>query len=139
MGIKRYSIESLQYMNIFKRATNISPLDYFEAGSDLVFVVDKAKVGAALGRRGANIKRLKDMLNKKIKVVGAGRDAKEIVCNFLYPIRAKSIEIESTVISLQLNSGSERRLLLNNQQSRLRLLKQIVNRYHPEISEIKVL
>lgn len=139
MVIKKYSIESLQYMNIFKRVTNISPKDYFEVDTDLIFIVDKAKVGAALGKSGVNIKKLKDMFNKKIKVVGSGRDAKELVCNFLYPIRAKSVEIEAAVINLQLNSGSERRLLLNNRQSRLRLLKQIVSRYHPEISEIKVL
>jgi len=126
-------------MNIFRKVTNILPLDYFEVNSELVFVVNRAQVGAALGNGGKNIRKLRDLLNKKIKVVGSGKDAEELVTNFLYPVKPKNNSIDNSLIELEFNQGSERRLLLRNGQNQLKLLKSIVKRYFPEVAEIKVL
>ncbi len=139
MQIKKYSAESLQYMNIFEQVTNILPIDYFEVNSEIVFIVDKVKVGAALGKGGKNIRKLRELLNKKIRVVGFGKDVKELVANFLYPIKTRNISIANSVIEMEFNKGSERRLLLGNQQSQLRLLKGIVKRYFSDVAEIRVL
>lgn len=139
MQVKKYSTESLQYMNIFRRVTNTLPKDYFEVNSELVFVVNRAEVGAALGKGGANIRKLKELLNKKIKVVGSGKDVKELVANFLYPIKTKNISTDNSLIELELNQSSDRRTLLRNSQCQLKLLKNVVKRYFPEVAEIKVL
>ncbi len=115
------------------------PKDFFEVGSDLVFIVDKMQVGIALGKGGANIKRLRELMDKRIKVVGAGKDAKELITNFIFPLKPKNIVQEDATINIEFNTGSERRALLGNQQSRLKLLKETVKRYFPEIKEIRIL
>lgn len=137
--IKKFDAECLQYMSIFGRATGITPKDYFEANSELVFIVDKDKVGAALGREGKNIRMLRERLNRNIKVMGAGGSASELAANFLYPLKARSITIEADTLNIDFAVHSERRILLNNQQSRLKLLKSVVKRYFPEILDIRVL
>ena len=137
--MKKYNAECLQCMNIFRKVTNISPVDFFEVNSELVFIVDRAKVGAALGKQGKNVKKLRELLNKRIKVVGKGKDAKELIANFLYPVKAKTISLDESTINLEFNQGSERRLLLRNRQNQLKVLKTIVKRFFSEVSEIKVL
>ena len=143
MTTLKYDLEVLGYMNYFKRVTKLNPKDCFTAGESIVFFAPEGKPGLAIGKNGQNVALLQDKLKKNIKVMEFGDDAEKLIANYVFPLKPASISISERsgkrIIEIKFNYPRERRSLLANTQTKLKQLKTIVNRYHPEIADLRVL
>ena len=138
MVVKKYDINLLGYMNIFKKITGIDLKDCFTLNDTIIFVTETGKAGLAIGKGGKNIQNLKNSLKKEFKIMDYASNPEMLARNFVYPVKPVSVSVENNKLSIQFATGRERRLLLSNNQKKLKQLKAIVKRYYPEIEDVIV-
>lgn len=126
-------------MKLFGTVCGSNAVDCFNAEDATIFVAQTGKTGKAIGKNGANIKKLKSALNTEVKVIETSDSLEKLVSNFLFPIKAKAIQNENSIVKIKFSSSRERRALLNNNQKELKKLKITVSRYYPEIRDIHVM
>ena len=141
--VLKYDMSTIGYISHFKKGTGIDCRDCFVEDGTIVFVTEPKKAGLAVGRQGENVRRLNRDLKKDIKIVEASGSAEDLTASFLYPLQAQNIFISEKsgqkVLNIQFGSPRERRFLLSDNLSKLKLLKVIVKRYFQDISDILVL
>lgn len=139
MIVRKLTSDSLRTMKLFGSICGSEPLDCFDVEESIIFITASGQTGKAIGKNGTNIKRLRNTLNKDIKIIENADSVNGLIENYLFPIKTKSIEEEDSVVKIKLSSGKERRLLLSNNQKELKKLKKTISRYHPRIKDILIL
>lgn len=89
--------KGLKYFTEFEKVTRVMPSDYLETDNGLVFLVDLVSLGKAIGKKGANVKRLKDLFRKKVVVIGDSNDPEIFVRNFFNNVSIDNIEIANVM------------------------------------------
>ncbi len=87
--------EELRYIALFESITGAVVKDCIidEDEGRIVFVIKSGDIGMAIGRKGINIKRVRDYIKKPIDVVEYADNAEDFIQNTLAPARTKSIHI----------------------------------------------
>ena len=92
-------MQLMRYINLFARTTKVQTTKVFVYNNQVIFAVPKSKVSIAIGKGAINVKKLNDILRKKIKVVampsvdddkGVGNFVGDVVA----PVEFNKIEIE---------------------------------------------
>lgn len=138
MVIKLNSDTILQ-MKLFGDVTNVSCTDCFCINNSIIFITKMENVRKAIGQQGSNIRILRDKFKKNIRIIAEAGDSCSLAENFLFPLKPKKCEQVENVLEIEFNSSRDRRRLLDNQQKGLKDLKLIINRYYPDISDIRIL
>jgi|GEM_PF-742886 len=147
MVVLKYDANLLGYMNSFKQMTNVDLRDCFIVNDHIIFVTEAGKAGLAIGKEGKNIQSLRHAFNKDIKIMEHSEDPLSLVKSYLFPLKPAKVELvddktstgDLKVINIKFSNARERRVLLGENQTKLKLLKEIVARYYKEISNIIVL
>jgi N utilization substance protein A len=61
--------QTLKYISLFEGLTNTHIKDCLERVDTLYFIVDTGQLTKAIGKNGSNIKRLRNLLKKNIKII----------------------------------------------------------------------
>jgi len=101
----------------------------------VIFGVTKNQVSKAIGKEGINVRRINEILKRKIKIIGNPEDGtqnvaeiKRFIEDIVYPVSFKDIEI--TENELILNAGSQSKAaLIGRQRRRENELKEIIKDY----------
>ena len=99
-------MQLMRYINLFARTTKVQTTKVFMYNNQIIFAVPKPKVSIAIGKGAVNVKKLNNILRKKIKVVampslddnkGIGQFVEDVVS----PVEFAKIDIknDSTVIT----------------------------------------
>jgi len=130
-------------MNYFARVTKLNPKDCFLSGESIIFVAPEGKAGLAIGKNGQNVIVLKDKLRKQIKIVEFSNAAEKLIENYVFPVKPISVNLlerdGKRIVEIRFKYPRDRQTLLANTQTKLKQLKTIVSRYHPEIEDLRVL
>ena len=125
----------MKLMTLFESMTGAKLKDCI-LNERLLFIVEENEIGKAIGKKGSNIKRLENMLNKRIKVVEFSPDVLQFIKNLLYPLQTSGIENNDDVIAIQADTKTKSLIIGRNQQN-LKNLISIVKRFF-DIESIKV-
>lgn len=136
---RRYDQHTMQLMTMFEQMTGSKLRDCFNVDDLQVFVVEKGQIGRAVGRAGANVKKLAAALKSKIKIIEHSDDLAQFVANTVHPIKPARVEVDSenkiaTIVPPDLLS---RGLLIGRQAIKLRETEKIVQRFF-DLTELKV-
>lgn len=134
--MKIYDSDAIKIMNLFESLTNAKLKDFVAEDDRLLFIVDENDVGKAIGKNGANMRRLERLLKKKVKVAGFANDVKTFIKHLVFPIEAE-IEEKEGIIVLKSKDTKSRGILIGRDAKNLKRTTQIVQRHFP-IKEIKV-
>jgi N utilization substance protein A len=97
----------------------------------VIFVVPGVKVSQAIGDNGKNIKKMSEIIGKKVKVVmepHGVEDAEKFISTIIYPAEFKNVEIDGG--TLIINAGSQNKaMLIGRNKVRLEEMKRIVKDY----------
>lgn len=134
--IKKIDMQFMRYMNLFTRITRIQAKHCFPYNNMIVFVVPKFAIERAIGRNNENLKRLGEVIGKRIRVVAEPRDIKDMasfVKVIVSPIEFEKIDVADTekgkeaVIS---TSGREAKaMLIGRGRAREEEMKSILEQY----------
>jgi len=131
----KYDSEIMKLMTLFESMTGAKLKDCI-LNERLLFIVEENEIGKAIGKKGSNIKRLENMLNKRIKVVEFNQDVLQFIKNLLYPLQTSGIENNDDVIEIKSDTKTKSLIIGRNQQN-LKNLISIVKRFF-DIESIKV-
>jgi len=124
----KYDINLMKYMSLFSSITRASVKDVINADK-LIFIVDGGQMAKAIGKHGANVKRMSNMLKRDLKIVEFNPDPVAFIKNFIAPIKPTEISNEDGVITITGKTTSEKGILIGRNAANLNKLKEIVDRY----------
>jgi len=91
----KLSQEEIRYIALFENLTGAVTKDCIvdEGENRILFVVKNGTMGLAIGKKGANIQKVRQALAKRIEVVEHSDDPAEFARNILHPIRVKEVTV----------------------------------------------
>ena len=135
----KYDVSLIKTMSLFETVSRTDLKDSFIDKNELmVFVVDEQFMSRAIGKAGANVKRLESLLNRKIKILGFTPNLLQFVRNLLYPLQVGDISEQAGTITITGHDGRTKGLLIGKNSQNLKNNLSIIQRYFEDIKEIKV-
>lgn len=133
----KYNSDSMKLIALFESMTGANVRDCI-ANEKLIFVIEENEMGKAIGKNGANIKRIENVLKKKIKLVEFSSDVLQFVKNMIYPIEALDVKLEDGIVIIYGKDTAAKAILIGRERQNINHLIDIVKRYF-DINGIKVL
>jgi len=134
-------MQLMRYINLFAKMTRVQTTKVFVYNNQIVFAVPRAKVSEAIGRGAVNVKRLNEILRKKIKVVampavdddsGIGKFVEETVA----PVEFNKIEVKENSVVVTAGRQSKAALIGRGRQREKELADVLKNFFH--ISKLRI-
>lgn len=137
--MRKLDLRVIGFINSFENMTGAKVKDAFEDKNEgIVFVVNQGEIGKAIGKNGANIKRVGFRMKKRVKVIEYNDNPLGFVKNAIYPVQADSIELENdNTIVIKVRSTESKAILLGRSKSNLIELNEIVKRFFEQF-DVKV-
>lgn len=119
-------MQDMRYLNLFAKTTGVSTRFCFRYNDFIIFSVPKELVSKAIGESGKNVKRLNEILGRKIKVVFAPhgfQDAREFMEDVISPVGFKDFEMNPKEIIITAGSQNKAALIGRNKRRLYELQK----------------
>tara|TARA_B100002003_G_C14081375_1_gene520214 strand:+ start:303 stop:722 length:420 start_codon:yes stop_codon:yes gene_type:complete len=127
----KYDINLMKFISFFENLTRAKVKDCIDSGSSLIFVVQKGEIGKAIGKNASNIKRIENMLKRKVRIIEFDEDVCKFVRNVLAPLKVEEVELVDTKVVIRDNNMKTKGMIIGRDASNLKKHKEIVTRYFP--------
>src|SRR3989344_3725038 len=118
----------MKLITLFESMTGANVRDCI-ANEKLIFVIEENEMGKAIGKSGANIKRIENALKKKIKLVEFSSDVLQFVKNMIHPIEALDVKLEDGIVAIYGKDTAAKAILIGRERRNVNHLMDIVKRY----------
>ncbi|MAG78767.1 hypothetical protein CMI40_00115 [Candidatus Pacearchaeota archaeon] len=120
------NMQDMRYLNLFERITRISTRFCFKYNEAIIFCVPQQLVSRSIGEGGRNVKEIRSIIGKKVKVIPNPQgilEVKEFISNIISPIKFKDLEIKDEGIIINAGSQSKAALIGRNKRRLFELQK----------------
>jgi len=117
--INTIDMQQMRYINLFEQVCKVSTKHCFFYNNMIVFFVPKEKVSFAVGKNGMNMKKLGDILRKRIKVVSFSdneNDLHKFVSAIVEPMAFNKIELNGSEVVISAGRQNKAALIGRNHQ-----------------------
>ncbi len=109
----------MRYINLFSKISHISTTKCFVYNGQIIFAVPKSNVSLAIGKNAVNVKKLRSILRKPIKVIAmplvdSNEGIKIFVKDVVNPIEFNKIEINENSAIITAGRQSKAALIGRN-------------------------
>jgi len=132
-----FDAQTIGLINVFEKVTGARVKDCFFENSTLVFVVQQGQMGLAIGRHGANIKKVSAMLKRDVKAIEFNPDPCKFVEGLLYPLRAAEIKHEESSIVIKAHDNAEKGKIFGREKTNLKRIQGIVSKYFDVVVKVE--
>jgi N utilization substance protein A len=127
--------DTFRYLNAFGTLTGVSAIDCFDQSGEIIYIVEPGKIGVAVGKGGSNIKKVEEIVKKRIRLVEYSSDPITFIRNAVYPLKVPNIYISTKSSGEKvLNMKSDAKLkktLMREGRKMMKLLSSLVARQFP--------
>lgn len=134
------SNENMQYINMVSKTTKTDIIDCTISEDNLVFIVRKGQLGAAIGRKAKNLEKLRILLKKNIKFVEFDEDKEKFVLNLCKPYKVKNINLENEgdlVIARVEVELSDKSKIIGKGGRNIEIIRELARRHH-SIKDVQI-
>ncbi len=124
-------------MTLFENLTKVKVKDVFLKGEAIYYVVWKKDLSKAIGPKGVMIKKIENLVKKKIKVIAFSENIEEFVKDLLYGFEVEKIEENEGIVKISCKNAKTKGLLIGRERKNLSGLKDIILRYF-DIKDLQV-
>ena len=120
----------IRYANLFEKITRIRVNHCFSYNEGVIFIVPKGLVARAIGKNNSNLRKLNEIMRKKIRIVGepeGTHDIENFVSTIVYPTKINGVELKDDEAII--NSGLNKAMLIGRQKKRLEEMQDILGQY----------
>ncbi len=113
------NMQDLRHLNLFYKITRIRTRYCFSYNNMLMFCVPKSKISQALGKNGENLRKISEIVKKRIRILAQPRgieDAENFIKAIISPVTFNSIEITQNEIIVNAGQQSKAALLGRNKR-----------------------
>jgi N utilization substance protein A len=135
--MKKFDLDTIRIITLFESVTRTNVKDCFSLNETLVFIVKEGQVSKAVGKGGVNVKKISNMLNKRIKIVEHKSEPVKFIKGFISPIVAEEITVEDGIMTIKVTSTKDKGLLIGRDRKNLNVLNDLVSKYF-ELKEVKI-
>ena len=132
-----YGIDEMKFMSILEQISGVSPKDVIIEAERVIFIVPEGSIARCIGKGGVVVKKLENLLKKKIKLSEYSTDMFKFIRNMVHPLELQDVTQEDGVITMHASDHATRGMLIGRSASNLRAYETLVKRYFP-ITELKV-
>ncbi|MDP6647913.1 MAG: NusA-like transcription termination signal-binding factor, partial [Candidatus Woesearchaeota archaeon] len=132
----KYNSDVMKYISLFESVTRAKIRDCI-VNEAIIFIVHENEMGKAIGKQGSNIKKIENIMKKKIKLVEFNNDVSQFIQNLIYPIKAKEVKEENGIVTIYGSDTKTRGMLIGRDKHNLNSINGIVKRYFG-VTEVKV-
>ena len=129
--------DALNYMLVFEKKTGVSVKDCVSDNNSVTFIVKKGGIGAAIGKGGITVNKIKEDLGKEVHVYEYSNDVKQFIKNLLFPVKVEKVELNNKMLKIHIKQ-SEKKRAIGKGGKKINTAKELLKR-HFDINEIKVL
>ena len=133
-----YDIKAIQIRALFESLTRTTLKDCFENQDKMLFVLMPGQIRKALGKNNSNVKRVEEKIGMKIKLIEYSSNLLQFVTNIIYPLKINDITINNGIVIIKGRDKKTNGLIIGIRAQNLRNTEKIVQKYFPEVKEIKV-
>lgn len=122
-------MQDMRHLNLFERVTRISTRFCFRYNETIYFCVPKPFIQRAVGENGSNIKRLSEILRRRIKIIpipNGVEHARQFIEAIVSPVEFKDLEVTPNEIILTAGSVQTKATLMGRNKKRLLEMKKII-------------
>ena len=135
-------MQFMRYLNLFSRITGVQTTVCFVYNTIIVFGVKERDMSLAIGRGAENVKRISEILRRKIKIVGmpsgnGPKDIEHFIKEVVAPLSFTKFDFQNGIVTLS-GSMQNKAGLIGRNSVRLKELEEILKRYF-DVSELKVI
>lgn len=138
--MKTFDMRFIRYMNIFSIVTKIRAKHCFLYNNMIVFSVPSFLVNNAIGKDNINLKKLSEILGRKIKIVAEPKsmdDAEKFISVIIAPAKFNTIQVRDREVIITTSGMENKALIIGRNKARLIELKDILEQYFG-VKSIKV-
>lgn len=117
-------------ISTFEKITRTNAIDFLETKGYLTFFVKENSARKAVGKNGANIKKLIYLLKQKVIILELSKNPKKFVTSLIYPLTPQSIEQEDNILKIKLNSKEEKARVIGRGASKLAFINDLLKRHY---------
>lgn len=125
--VNTINMQDMRYLNLFEKIMRVRTRFCFRYNETIVFCVPKTLVAKAIGERGKNIRKMSEILGKRIKVVVVPKGINDVgifIKSVVSPVTFKNIEIKDNEI--RVTGGANKAALIGRNKRRLLEMQKIV-------------
>ncbi len=93
MGEIRLCLKDLQSISLFEKFTGVRARDCIEGEDKVMFLVDVGFARIAIGKKGSNVGKVRNTLNKNVEVIEYSPDTVQFLKNLFYNYGVTRVEI----------------------------------------------
>lgn len=134
----KFDANLIKFMSLFQSLTRSKLKDCIDDGEKLVFIVEPGELFKALGKNASNLKRLENKFKKKVRIIEFHSEKLTFISKAIAPLKVDDIEEKDGIVTLKSSDTKTKGLLIGRAAKNLRNLESVVQRYFPDVKEIKV-
>jgi len=85
---------SLKLISLFESVTRAEVRDCLSIEDRVIYIVNKGQAGAAIGEKGDNIHRLRDILRKNVEIIEWSDRPEDFIRNIFHAFKVTDVRIE---------------------------------------------
>ena len=124
--VNTIDMQDMRHLNLFEKITRIRTRFCFKYNENIIFCVPKNFVSKAVGEGGKNVKKLGEILRRRIKIITAPNGIEDVKVFFesvVSPTTFKELEVKGNEIIITAGSQSKAALIGRNKRRILELQK----------------
>ncbi len=133
-----FTTETIRLLTLFENVTNVPVRDCFIDNGVIYYIVEEGKIGLAIGKDGASIKKVEKVIGKKVKVFEYSSDPESFVKNIIPQCKEINIINQDDKLIVEIKvSKNDRGFVIGRGGEKIKIYKEILKRVH-NISDIQV-
>ena len=134
----KLNLETIQTINLFESMTGANIKDCIKKEDKLMFIVEEGHIKRALGRDNSNLKRMEEILKKKIILIAFSKNVVKFINNLLYPLKVDNIQKEGNIIEIYVQDNRINGKIYGRSRENIKWIIDLVKKYYDDIEDIKI-
>lgn len=139
--MQKITNQEIEVINLLEKITKAKANDAIILEDSVIFVVGEGELGKAIGKQGANIMKLRKILDKNVEIVEYSDEINQFLKNIFYPVEIKEVTVsengEKKTLVLQVDSKNKG-LAIGKKGEKIEKARMLVKRYF-DYDNLKIL
>ncbi|MCS3923022.1 NusA-like transcription termination signal-binding factor [Methanosalsum natronophilum] len=129
----KLSTDGIRYIALFEKETGASIRDCIVEDDRIIYVVDAGNMGAAIGRNGDHINKIRNAVDKRVELIEYSDDPSAFIKNSFGSLTIKSVKIvtkgDKQLAYVEI-SNTDKGLAIGREGRNIEKVKLLASRHH---------